>query len=278
MVRLVTVATHSQGYFPWLVESCKRYKTELKVLGWGQKWQGFTWRFGLMIDYLKSLDPNEIVCFIDAYDVILLRPLDDIVSDFNNVIKLSNKKIIMSQEIIDSGYSDTFNQVYFGKCKNNFICAGTYMGKASDILDVLTNAYKNQKDNNDDQVILTKYCTVHPDVFYIDTDSNFFVVIGPHSVDITKNKNITFTKDRSISYLNSRPFFFHGPGNRRMDDLIRDLNYNITDNDIDNIKKELKKVSKNKFWYYMSRVPYIKYVITVLFILTIFLIYKLKSK
>jgi hypothetical protein len=115
-------------------------------------------------------------------------------------------------------------------------------------------------------------------VFYIDTDSNFFVVIGPHSVDIAKNKNITFTKERGISYLKSRPFFFHGPGNRRMDDLIRNLNYNITDNDIDNIKKELKKVSKNKSLYYASRFPYIKYVITVLFILTIFLIYKLKSK
>jgi hypothetical protein len=271
MVRLVTVATHSHGYFPWLVESCKRYKTELKVLGWGEKWQGFTWRFGLMIDYLKSLDPNEIVCFIDAYDVILLRHLNEIVSDFNNVIKLSNKKIIISQEIIDPGYFDTFNKIYFGKCKNNYICAGTYMGKASDILDLLIDAYKNQKDNNDDQVILTNYCKVHPDVFYIDTDSNFFLVIGPHSVDLTKNKNIKFTEN-GISYLNSRPFFFHGPGNRKMDDLIRKLNYNITDKDVYNIKTELKKVSKNKFWYYIIRVPYIKHIIGVIVLLIILFI------
>jgi hypothetical protein len=271
MVRLVTVATHSQGYFPWLVESCKRHKTELKVLGWGEKWQGFTWRFGLMIDYLKSLDPNEIVCFIDAYDVILLRPLNEIVSDFNNIIKLSNKKIILSQEIIDPGYSDIFNKNYFGKCKNNYICAGTYMGKAYDILDVLTKAYQNQKNNNDDQVILTNYCIVNPDVFYIDTDSNFFLVIGPHSVNLSENKNIKFRED-GISYLNSRPFFFHGPGNRKMDDFIKKLNYKITNDDVNNINKQLKTVFKDKLWYYCKK--YIIGIIVLLLVILFIIFYK----
>ena len=272
MVRLVTVATHSQFYFPWLLESCKRYNTKIDVLGWGEKWKGFTWRFELMIEYLKSLDPTEIVCFIDAYDVILLRPLDEIVSEFNDIIKMTNKKIIMSQEIIDPGYSDYFNQIYFGKCKNSFICAGTYMGKASDILKVLTDAYQNQEDNNDDQVILTKYCNENPDVFYIDTDSQFFLVIGPHSTDITKNKNIKFTTN-SLAYLNSKPFFFHGPGNRKMEDLIKKLNYTITDDDITKIKKDTKSITINKFWYYIVRIPYIKYIIIFIIIFLIFLIY-----
>lgn len=268
MVRLVTVATHSQFYFPWLLESCKRYNTKIDVLGWGEKWKGFTWRFKLMIEYLKSLDPEEIVCFIDAYDVILLRPLEEIVSFFNDIIRMTNKKIIMSQEIIDPDYSDFFNQIYFGKCKNSFICAGTYMGKASDILKVLTDAYQNQKDSNDDQVILTEYCNEHPDVFYIDTDSLFFLVIGPRSTDITKNKNIKFTNN-SLAYLNSRPFFFHGPGNRKMEDLIKELNYTIIDYDIKKIQKDIKSVTINKFWYYLKRIIYIPLII----IFIIFLIY-----
>lgn len=277
MVRLVTVATHSQFYFPWLLESCKRYNTKIEVLGWGEKWKGFTWRFSLMIEYLKSLDPEEIVCFIDAYDVILLRPLEDIVSYFNDIIKMTNKKIIMSQEIIDSGYSDYFNQIYFGKCKNNFICAGTYIGKASDILKVLTDAYQNQKDNNDDQVILTKYCNEHPDVFYIDTDCLFFLVIGPHSTNITKNKNIEFTNN-SLAYLNSKPFFFHGTGNRKMEDLIKELNYTITDDDIAKIQKDIKSVTINKFWYYMIRIPYIKYIIIFIIIFLIYFCFRKNNK
>ena len=275
MVRLVTVATHSQFYFPWLLESCKRYNTKIDVLGWGEKWKGFTWRFKLMIEYLKSLDPEEIVCFIDAYDVILLRPLEEIVSFFNDIIRMTNKKIVMSQEVIDPDYSDFFNKIYFGKCKNSFICAGTYMGKASDILKVLTDAYKNQKDSNDDQVILTEYCNEHPDVFYIDTDSLFFLVIGPRSKDITKNKNIEFTNN-SLAYLNSKPFFFHGPGNRKMEDLIKELNYTITDDDIAKIQKDIKSVTTNKFWHYMIRIPYIKYIIIFIIIFLIYFCFRKK--
>jgi len=274
MVRLVTVATHSDGYFPWLIESCKRYNTQLEVLGWGEKWQGFTWRFGLMIDYLKSVDPDELICFIDAYDVILLRNLDEIVKYYHDVIEMSNKKIIMSQEIIDPGYYlHYFNQIYFGKCKNSFICAGTYMGIASDILKLLLEAYKNQENDNDDQVILTQYCKDNPDVFYLDTDQNFFLVIGTHSCDLTKNKNIEITNN-SLSYMNSKPFFFHGPGNRKMDDLVKKLNYTITDNDIEKINKDLKIINIKKTWYYVIKNPYIKYLFVIVLIFVIFCFWK----
>ena len=111
MVRLVTVATHSQFYFPWLLESCKRYNTKIEVLGWGEKWKGFTWRFSLMIEYLKSLDPEEIVCFIDAYDVILLRPLEDIVSYFNDIIKMTIL-IILIKYILENVKIILFVQVH----------------------------------------------------------------------------------------------------------------------------------------------------------------------
>lgn len=37
-MRLVTVATHSERYFPYLLESCKRVDAKLDVLGWGQPW------------------------------------------------------------------------------------------------------------------------------------------------------------------------------------------------------------------------------------------------
>uniref|UniRef100_A0A6C0ECT0 Uncharacterized protein n=1 Tax=viral metagenome TaxID=1070528 RepID=A0A6C0ECT0_9ZZZZ len=51
-----------------------------------------------MIDYLKSIDKDELVIFIDAYDVLLLKPLDDIEEVFNNITKVSGKKIIISCE------------------------------------------------------------------------------------------------------------------------------------------------------------------------------------
>ena len=36
-MKLVTVATRSERYFPFLLESCERHGAKLEVLGWGQK-------------------------------------------------------------------------------------------------------------------------------------------------------------------------------------------------------------------------------------------------
>ena len=43
---------------PYLVESCKRNGKELTILGYGEKWQGFVWRFKLMIEYKDTQEVN----------------------------------------------------------------------------------------------------------------------------------------------------------------------------------------------------------------------------
>ena len=48
-MKLITVATHNDGYFKWLKESCKRYNYDLVILGYNEKWKGFNWRLELMI-------------------------------------------------------------------------------------------------------------------------------------------------------------------------------------------------------------------------------------
>jgi hypothetical protein len=57
-MKLVTVATHNDKYFPALQESCDRLGYNLVILGWGEKWQGFAWRFKLVRDYLETQPPE----------------------------------------------------------------------------------------------------------------------------------------------------------------------------------------------------------------------------
>ena len=45
---IVTVATESQYYFPYLIDTCRKYGKEIDILGFGEKWQGFNWRMQLM--------------------------------------------------------------------------------------------------------------------------------------------------------------------------------------------------------------------------------------
>ena len=74
-MHIVTVANKNDGYLNYLIESCKRNGGELEVLGWNQEWKGFMWKISLMIEYLNGLDDDDIVCFVDGYDVIILQPI-----------------------------------------------------------------------------------------------------------------------------------------------------------------------------------------------------------
>ena len=100
-LHIVTVATESKFYLPYLVESCKKNGKELEILGFGEKWQGFTWRFKLMIDYLENININDIVCFIDGYDVICTRNLNELKENFIKLKNETNSKIIVGYDQID---------------------------------------------------------------------------------------------------------------------------------------------------------------------------------
>jgi len=278
MVKLVSVATHSDGYLPWLLKSCERYNVKLDILGWNQKWQGFVWRFSLMINYLKSLDPNELVCFIDAYDVILLRPLNEIEEYYNDIVKLTGKKIIIGTENAHNAYIKRMSEFIFDKCKNIQINAGTYLGRAKDLLDVLNNMNDKNKPSDDDQVVYTDYCNKHPDVFYIDHDKIFFLTVEDTFNDVMQNFDIKI-ENQTVKYMESRPFFIHGNGNTILDSLIEKLGYKITAEDKNKVNGSHSKIIVNKVKYYVKHLinTYYDYIILICILIFIYNCYK-KSK
>ena len=155
-MHIVTVVTESQYYFPYLVESCKKNGQELIVLGYGEKWLGFNWRFKKMIEFLKQLPEHDIVCVVDGYDVICTRHLNELEDEFIKIKNRTNCKFIVGH---DKSYSiHKYNWLLFGTCKNKSLNAGTYIASAGDMLTIITKIYNlNPKDNADDQVLLTKY-------------------------------------------------------------------------------------------------------------------------
>lgn len=74
-MHIVTVCTHNDGWFDALRVSCERNQCQLSVLGWGHQWKGLTWKFLLMKQFLNQCqNDNEILVFVDAFDVIVLEP------------------------------------------------------------------------------------------------------------------------------------------------------------------------------------------------------------
>jgi len=249
-LHIVTVATESDYYFPYLVESCKRNGKELTVLGYGEKWKGFTWKFRLMLDYLKGLNDYDIVCFVDGYDVICTRNLNELKDEFIKIKNETNCKIIVGHAkfIKDNifhylSYLGDVNK--FGQCNNIDINSGTYIGYVIDLLEILQNIYNlNPNDTADDQILMIKYCNIsnNNDIF-IDTDNKLFLSLDKGFAEIDY---VIKVNNKEIIYKNNRPFFLHAPGQTYLDNTIRLLGYNLTNN---NIKKKMifKKINRSIF-------------------------------
>lgn len=257
-MHIVTVVTHSENYFPYLVESCKRNGSELVILGYGEKWLGFNWKIKKMIEYLNTLHKNDVVCFVDGYDVICTRNLNELEAEFIALKEKTSCKMIVGYENLF--YFNKLGNLYFGKCKNKSLNAGTYIGYAEDILDIIQKIYNlNPKNDADDQILMTKYCNLNNDL-YIDIDNKLFLTISSSLNDL--NKYITY-KDNKLTYKGNYPFFIHAPGYGILDTIIEKLGYSKC-----NIRYNLyKEFFKKKILLYFNEIlPYILLIIFFLYI------------
>lgn len=270
-LHIVTVATESKYYFPYLLESCKRNGKDLTVLGYGEKWRGFNWRLKLMISYLQLLNPKDIVCFVDGYDVICLRNLNELKDEFMRITENSNAKIIIGYNNLEHAYSINkhVTNLFFGKTSNNLsLNAGTYIGHASDLLDVLSLIIDmNSDDDADDQILMTKYCNTYDD-YFIDLENNIFLTIQKSLQDISTDVHI---QNKELTYNKNRPFFLHCPGSGYMDKILIKLNYKLSKS----INDQLYNSFGNKVSLYIT--PTISTVILLIVFVIILFVYYIRN-
>lgn len=265
---VVTVSTDNKYYFDYLKNTCKKNGKDLVVLGYGEKWKGFNWRFKLILEYAKKLNPDDIICVVDGYDVISVRNLEHLPCIFNQLQKEKNCKIIVGYDNLNHGNLLNKILVYlkFGSCNSYQLNAGTYIGYVKDIIHIITNIlYLNSNDHADDQVLLTKYCNSNINDVYIDIDNKIFLTIG---TPLKESAQFLEFKNNSVFYRNQEPFFIHGPGKTYLNDIIKKLNYDEPNDNLENIKNNLND-NTNVFTKIFFNYPILYYV---LFIVIIFLI------
>jgi hypothetical protein len=243
---IITVATDNDYYLPYLIESCKRHNKEIIILGYGEEWKGFTWRFELLLTFLKNTNPNDIICFVDGYDVICTRNLNELPDEFIRLKEQHNCKMICGSSVPQNLYYYYYNYLYFGLCKNKLLNAGNYIGYSKDIYAILNTIYKYNLTTTDDQLLLTKYCNKYKKDIYIDKKNELFWVPINSLVEIDKNSYII--KNNNVIVNNQRPFFVHGPAATYLDEIIIKLKYNYDYNNKvkDKIKNKLLKKTNVK--------------------------------
>jgi len=235
-MKLVTVATKNERYYPYLKLSAQRNGYELVTLGWGEKWQGFVWKFELMKEYLRSLNQDEIVCFVDGYDVIILQDVNVLEKNFNDITNGDKSKIVLAIEKDTDSYlgnliTSTWTNFIFYKCNNKLINSGTYIGYSSTLLDTIISICKEFecKHDSDDQLLLQQYCAKRSDRFIFDTESNLFLTMPDLMKPISSNTNDIVIENKILTFQNNiKPCIFHAPAYTDIDDLIKDLGYDTT--------------------------------------------------
>jgi hypothetical protein len=158
MIHLVTYATHSEGKFEELTKN-----KDLVVLGFGKKWNGFDDKIRGVLEYMKDLKDNDIVCYIDGFDSVLIKDSATIEKRF----KASGSKVLFSEEI--PGF---LKYIVFNTCnKRKILNAGLFMGYVQNLRPVLEDTL--QMKCKDDQVNINNLCKKY-DSIDIDTDHTVF--------------------------------------------------------------------------------------------------------
>jgi len=275
-LHIVTVATESKYYFPYLIESCKRHGKELEVLGYGEIWKGFNWRFKLIIDYLKKLPKDDIVCFIDGYDVLCVRDLNEMKKIFLEKRNKTGCEIIIGINDFNNNYIyNLAAYIYFGKCNNSYINAGAYIGYVNDLLKIINEIHKmNSKDDADDQILITEYCNKGNNNIYIDNNFELFVTLLCPLIEIDQYLEIS-EDTKVIKYKSEQPFFIHANGYGYLDRIIMRLGYSI----------ELNKIKNELFYNFLEKKVFLyvymilkNNIILIIFIILLFLLFFYISK
>ncbi len=85
-MKVFSVATDRVAFLSSLEDSARRFDYDLHVLGRDQKWQGFLWRWTLVLDAVEALDPDEVVSVVDGYDVVLAGPAELLEKLYHNAV------------------------------------------------------------------------------------------------------------------------------------------------------------------------------------------------
>jgi hypothetical protein len=199
--------TENTKYF---LQTLEKNKWNYKLIGEGEKWEGFTSKLKGYANYIKTLDPNQLIIVSDARDVVCLRGPKAFVKGF----KSFNKEIVVSMEQTCCGI---FNPPLDSKCvqcvhlteywkhykindlpDRKFVNSGLVAGKAASVLDWLEWSLTNKF--TDDQLALGTYINTFPQKVGLDTNaiilhtSTFGINAGIQSIHVQKNDSPTFAE------------------------------------------------------------------------------------
>jgi len=205
------------------LRTLEKNKWNYKLIGEGETWRGFMTKLNGYANYIKTLDPNQLVIVSDARDVVCLRGPRAFTKGFESF----NRELVVSMELLMCGQlhpppdSWCFQAVHLTEYwkhhtittlpNRKFVNSGLVAGKASAVLNWIQWSIDNKY--SDDQLALGNYINTFPERCGLDTSAvllhttTFGVNAGIRSIHVQKEDSPTFAE-----LFGRGAFFLHVPG------------------------------------------------------------------
>lgn len=185
--------------------SRKSFTEECVNLWQCEKWQGFTQRVHRVMDWLRTVNNEEIICFVDGYDVQIFGTPKQIEERY---LSMKVDGVLFMSEATCYPYPEYTDRFPSAPFRYRYINAGSYIGRAGDIL-TLFDAMRFERipAKFNDQAILTDYYLANPQSFTLDTKCELFQNLCDSHQDIERIKGV-YTN----TLTNTRPLIFHASG------------------------------------------------------------------
>jgi hypothetical protein len=129
MLHIITLGSN-EDEMKYLKESAKRNGVTIQFI-LCEKWNGYIDKITTMKQVIEDIQDDDIVCFIDSYDVLLFTNVDEILSKFHSYdcdLLLSSELNCYPGENM-SRYNEVYNTLGLEKMTNfKYVNSGGYIG------------------------------------------------------------------------------------------------------------------------------------------------------
>jgi hypothetical protein len=216
-MKFVTVASAHKPELRYLLDSCDHFGIQMDLVGMGRPFLGNGTKIVYLREYFERLDPQEIVCFTDAYDSFFVKSVDTLEADFkarnqpfvltaedNFYFRLTSLKMAAMNRIIRWKYPKSGSRY----APYRFLNSGGFIGYAGHILRVL-NQFDIDKTTYSDQPWFHMHFVNHPEDMALDYNHDFFAIYGKYA---TKSSFAVNNDHLVNNQTGSSPYIFHFPG------------------------------------------------------------------
>ena len=206
----LTYATHSERLFDLLKESAINNNINLHIIGYGDKWINWKNRAQQILNHIKTLDKNQIICHIDGFDSLILGDDNEIYNKF--IDNIGNKKIIFSKDNTTNLIAKYYKLKKFSLCHDVFISAGLYIGYNYYIQELLEKFIDSNV--SDDQKFFSSLCSTYDEIGY-DINNILF-----YNYQYFENKFKFIYKNKRLIINNNKPVIISAPGNIKITNIL----------------------------------------------------------